>query len=694
MADFFIYNRDGVLPEYTPGIPGYGQMGSTGDTGDTGSSVYYCAFDLSNSNELATANLYIQENKELSNNTDVQISGEYQENDIIIDCTGGIYKLVSGETGIEISQYNSKSSTSIYASTAENITGLDVYCATAFLNTSMYCWKITGNYEQSVMELTSDAKDSSVFTYVGFPHKVRYRNKLEDKVYGNYVNFRIHTSNSTSYNKYTYVLCFPNGKSFKTTSDSTFASFFVDNRYIYGMFDVKTWMNVGIIPGSDTSIYGIASLTADGVDGSLIDLIEFNGVNKVYPKSTDGTDNELQDASMNGEWKKDVTVLCSEFIKNNCTAYVDVFNTKTNKMYRIDFDDIFLSNTTDADGDTQVIMSQTTNIESVKNNVIWKIYNYPAHAWLDKDNNSYDMDAYVPFVIADPSTVDEYAIECYYVAKNTRSGDMQKGTLESYINDNVVTLNGFNDWENWTWHDSSAGNRVVRVYFRNLSTFSLSIKYNSTGYCVENGEISTTTSYPTTLVYVGAPDCNLIQYGKNSPYNEQIKKDELTGVTGIIDDCGAGIYYLNKFVAPGIDTSGMSGNVMEAGLTDYTLTCADYGLDSTKYHYIEIGFVPFATSDGETVREYHANIPADELTNDADAMPQRRLFYNPDDKGNIEILPFHIPGNDYENNPVSGKFDLSLNLYAITDSVQAPTNSDSNTGITYNPIDFVYKDTI
>ena len=68
MADYFIYNNDGILPEYNPGIPGYGQRGSRGDTGSTGASVYYSSFDLSKPSDYDLANKYVKTNKSLSNN--------------------------------------------------------------------------------------------------------------------------------------------------------------------------------------------------------------------------------------------------------------------------------------------------------------------------------------------------------------------------------------------------------------------------------------------------------------------------------------------------------------------------------------------------------------------------------------------------------------------------------------------------
>lgn len=696
MADFFIYNNDGVLPEYIPGIPGYGQMGSTGDTGDTGASVYYCSFDLNNSDELATANSYIRLNKELSNNIDSQISGEYVENDIIIDCTGGIYRLVSNTGALEISQYDTKTNASIYTSDTESITGLDVYCATAFLNTSVYCWKVSGNYEQAHLEKSTTINEYGAeaefdSTYIGVPHKVRYRNKIEGLVYGNYVRFSLQTHNVQQYNQYTYVLCFPNGQAFRQVSKNTDATFFIDNRYIYGMFDMKTWMCGSMKLGTGERVYGIANLASDTLDKPLAELIEFNGVNRIYSRTQETSEILPEDSSMNGEWKKDVTVLCSEFIKNNCTAYVDIFNTKTNKMYRVDFDDIFLSSNSDENGDTHLTVSGATNIESAKNNIIWKVHNYPALAWLNMTDNTYDMDAFVPFVVDDASTVDEYSVRCFYVNGNARSAENQRGALESYINSNIVSLADFKNWDDWMWRDSSAGNRVVRVYFRNLQSFSLSIKYNSKGYCTENGIKSEETSYPTTMVYVGAPDCNLIQYGKDSSWNDKIQEDEFVNTTGIIDDCDAGIYYLNKFVAPGIDTTNMSGNVMEAGLTDYTLTCTDFGLNPTKYHYIEIGFVPFTVGG----KEYHANIPETNLNDPKEAVPQRRMFYDPEDRfKQAEILPFHIAGNDAEGDPVSGDFDLSLNLYAIVDSMERPNNTQDYDETSYNPVNFVYKDIV
>jgi hypothetical protein len=697
MADFFIYNNDGILPEYIPGIPGYGQIGSIGDTGDNGSSVYYSSFDLSDVNDLKLANECILSNNMLSNNLDSSNYNTYKENDIIIDCTGGMYLLsLDSSNKLIIKPFNTITS-SIYNADSEKFIGLDVYSSTVFLNNSRYSWKPSSEYTKAYMAKVTKDDDTEEYTYTETPHKVRYRNLLEDEVYGNYITFKLLTSDEISDEyTYTYVLCFPNGQSFKSMSVNRKCTIFIDNRYIFGMFDAKSWMNPYKL--KDTSLYGIINLTSDETEKNLFDSIAFNGVNKIYAKDvSDESVDTMKDSSMNNEWKKEISGMCSEFIKNNCTAHVDIFNSKTNKMYRIDFNDIFINNSIDENGDIITEQTQNTNIESAKNNIIWTNYTYPYHAWLSNTNNTYDMDGFVSFIKDDPNTIDEYKVECYFVNNRDTMDVSNRSALESYINPTVYNnlFGDFENWDNWQWNDSSAGNRVIRIYFKNLSSFSLSIKYANKVWDVSTGEEKTGSStYPTTLVYVGAPDCNLIQYGKDSEYNSIIENiaatNTITQTTGIIPDCDfPGIYYLSKFVAPGVDTSEMQGNVMEAGLSDYTINCSTFNLSTSSYHFIEIGFVTFKDSD----KEYHANIPATTVGIDQ-SVPLMELFTDPTDHQS-EILPFSSPELDEYGLPISGAIDLSLNLSAIVDSDDSDSDA-SKTGETneYNPINFVYKDTI
>ena len=101
MADIFIYNGESFLPDYLPGLIGYGQRGANGNIGATGSSVHYSSLNVLVSSDTSsdssvdesalTPNTeYINKKvidlillgKELSNNGYSSRDVEYMVNDI------------------------------------------------------------------------------------------------------------------------------------------------------------------------------------------------------------------------------------------------------------------------------------------------------------------------------------------------------------------------------------------------------------------------------------------------------------------------------------------------------------------------------------------------------------------------------------------------------------------------------------
>lgn len=694
MADYFIYNNDGILPEYNPGIPGYGQRGSRGDTGSAGASVYYSSFDLSNPANYDLANKYVKANKSLSNNLSQDNFNEYCANDIIIDCTGSLYTLMQTDDGLAITTFTANNTSSVYALQMEHFTKLDIYCSTSFLKSSVNRWKVLNpNGVETVMANPDDVEDDTIYMYLNTPHKIRYRNKIEGDIYGNYVKFVLSHDDLVNESDYTYtfVLCLPNGQTFKSFSSIASCSMFIENRFIYGCFDVKSWNNPMKI--DDESLYGVANLSSENVKdySNLFNCIEFNGVHHKYqkPENPDSTEHAkpMVDSSLNNEWSKDTTILCSEFIKYNCTGYVELCNKATGKTYRIDMNDIFLTKA--EDGTTE--QHTTTNIESVKDSLIWKLHKYPARAWIANESNSYDMDSFVPFVVDSTETEDEHEVKCFFVSNRNVEDPEHKGAVESYINPNAAEFHDFEDWESWKWNDSSAGNRVIRLYFRSLKSFSLSLKYNSGKATTDEEGNYRHGAYPTTMVYIGAPDCNLIQYGNRDEINKQIEVDELTGLTGIIKGCSdAGIYYMNKFIAPGIELSKSDSYTMEAGLTDYTIHPSTYNIDPSKYHFIEIGLVTFKDKNGV---ETHMNIPKSDTVESEQAIPKYKVF---EDALNYqhELLPFSTPETDFNGDKISGEFDLSIYVYAIADADAMSEPSQGEEQVPYDPANYVHKDTI
>lgn len=97
MSDIFINYKE-ENPIYAPGIGTYSTTGEKGDTGKNGNGVYYYPASI-NQNEQAinSVNSKISDNKLLYSTTYEDNPNLYQENDIIIDSFGEVFRIVKDE---------------------------------------------------------------------------------------------------------------------------------------------------------------------------------------------------------------------------------------------------------------------------------------------------------------------------------------------------------------------------------------------------------------------------------------------------------------------------------------------------------------------------------------------------------------------------------------------------------------------
>lgn len=79
--------------KYAPGIATYGAAGKEGLPGENGKGCFFCTYNLNVSEELQIVNRKIQNNELLSEYKMEVLSRQYQEKDIVIDCTGSVYAI-------------------------------------------------------------------------------------------------------------------------------------------------------------------------------------------------------------------------------------------------------------------------------------------------------------------------------------------------------------------------------------------------------------------------------------------------------------------------------------------------------------------------------------------------------------------------------------------------------------------------
>ena len=393
MADIFVYNGDSFLPDYLPGLIGYGQRGADGNIGATGSSVHYSSInvlvyeDSSTDYSLDTSVLsteadhinqevvdLILRGKELSNNGYSSRSVDYMANDIILDRTGRFYiiKEINKDKEIVVITSIDDYGKSNYSVITNTFTGLSVFCSTTFLKSDGKKW-IQPNPSYDGIEYFNGTHSPKVY----------HCDDLSENVFGNFINFSLSYDTAMDISKYTYkfVLAFPNGQIVESYSEVPYKTIFIDNKLVYGWFDTNGWassfnFSLANLKKGNALLDNGSSETTNNNNSEVSNLVES------YVRLGDSLKcrGAVYDKTANPDVSgKENAVLCSFFIKYNCSAYAEIIDTESGVVYRIDMDDIFISKS-----GSQITNKRPIIEESIQNSS-WEVNNY----------NRYETDSFL-----------------------------------------------------------------------------------------------------------------------------------------------------------------------------------------------------------------------------------------------------------------------------------------------------------
>ncbi len=275
------------LQQNSPGNDGYGQIGSKGDTGINGNSVYFTPYILKADGVLNDdCRDLIEEGKELSDNDFYDKKDvTYKTNDLIIDKIGNVYTLRFSESTGELENVIFLSNIFSQGSITGNLLTCNIKCEAAPDSSAYF------KYPNSAFLGEYDTKTCSPYIY----HRDRYVGRL----CGSWVYFSIAIPESDYGNFiYKYTLLFPNGQRLEKMTENTSCEVFVDNRYVYSCRP------------SDASI------------SELSLALNYTNVGN------------------NGEYDYEFSSLISNYIENECIAYVEITDKESRNVYRIYADSI------------------------------------------------------------------------------------------------------------------------------------------------------------------------------------------------------------------------------------------------------------------------------------------------------------------------------------------------------------------
>ncbi len=699
MSDFFIHNGDSFLPDYLPGIIGYGQNGAPGNKGENTPSIYYASYDLENKEDLRLAKKRILNKQQLSNNKTLDNDNDYKINDIIVDKTGTFYK-ISKINKIDVSiDKCANNSSSKYSEITTTFSGFNVRCSTSFLKSSERKWiRENPYYDTSLIRLN-------------YSPKLYHHNRLEKYIYGNSITFNLIPRQGENIDKFTYkfVLVLPNGQTFDYYSEQNVCTIFLENKLLFGCFSTNEWQNLMNFNTTDLKETALSKLIATeeeldigsvtGVlgDYTKIDPITYvndelsergkgvNGIeNKnplyishyyynacdvlselnayknsdIFKKISNTSDTNTSDSEENTEensnsvqiksapeqgkdkytfianydhlekflQSKEITILLSYYIKYECTAYCEITNTETGVIYRVDINDIFITESLNKND------NRNNFIKEVVNNIVWnhellkykndlsdsnEFNNFLTYKDGDETKLFNPMNAYVMFSqkedITKPNTITEDGIieNLYFIDASGFTNYVQYNNLEllqdggypteiqnygfvkERIGSNVNRENLNKDaidtirkmWGVTTGPEYRDANRTIKLSFSNLSSIKVNIQYLKTP--------EASTEYAQTLIYIGYIDHPLLVLPKENPKP---------------GDEEPGIYYLTKVVPPGYyikENEADYTTTSLAGMTESTINLEDFGISDTKSHYIEIG-VTLLDTEGKTRGEINS----------------------------------------------------------------------------------------
>lgn len=616
MIDYFSYNGKGVLPKYSPGIPGYGQKGAPGNTGEIGASIYYSSFKLSNETECVAAKNKLNSGKSLSNNilyNDNEVI-DYKEGDIILDTEGNFYTVVKANSELTFST-SPNLQTSINTSSSLSIRDFVVSCITSFkvkktgvdpdimseptpnpdtgeidypdYDDDTYSWKIENPYYINL----SNSKDAEA-VYSKSPY-IAHKNYYSKYLYGNHVKFTIVNEEPLENCIFKYSLVFPSGETLSLTTDSMSGVLFVDNNFVYD--------NIGEDGPFSSYTYKIDEDSEQPTLKSIKDLIA-----------------EL------GEGDKYVALAASEYIKKYCKAYVEITNTINNTTYRIDVDDLFFRGGELVHiSDDEYPNDASTRVDYIipgKLSTEWKTVKYIC-------GNEYhpkpvDDFSYVKYINGD--CVAQTEITDKYPPTFLRSfNQFNKFTFRrencNYSKDTyeikcTYNFGGYSDDEHYSYHPKTDSednlpltNNTIRLYFNKIQAFTIIIKFNpvNKNEVIDSGS-TVTPIYPNSNLYIGIPNVPLLNWidGSNKASAELVNGEWRPALP-------PGIVYLNKIVpiANPNETSIYTKEI-DAGIAQVIINTDNYPtiVDKNKDNFIEIGVISTEDGDGAHCDTYDISL--------------------------------------------------------------------------------------
>ena len=616
MIDYFSYNGKGVLPKYSPGIPGYGQKGAPGNTGEIGASIYYSSFKLSNETECVAAKNKLNSGKSLSNNilyNDNEVI-DYKEGDIILDTEGNFYTVVKANSELTFST-SPNLQTSINTSSSLSIRDFVVSCITSFkvkktgvdpdimseptpnpdtgeidypdYDDDTYSWKIENPYYINL----SNSKDAEA-VYSKSPY-IAHKNYYSKYLYGNHVKFTIVNEEPLENCIFKYSLVFPSGETLSLTTDSMSGVLFVDNNFVYD--------NIGEDGPFSSYTYKIDEDSEQPTLKSIKDLIA-----------------EL------GEGDKYVALAASEYIKKYCKAYVEITNTINNTTYRIDVDDLFFRGGELVHiSDDEYPNDASTRVDYIipgKLSTEWKTVKYIC-------GNEYhpkpvDDFSYVKYINGD--CVAQTEITDKYPPTFLRSfNQFNKFTFRrencNYSKDTyeikcTYNFGGYSDDEHYSYHPKTDSednlpltNNTIRLYFNKIQAFTIIIKFNpvNKNEVIDSGS-TVTPIYPNSNLYIGIPNVPLLNWidGSNKVSAELVNGEWRPVLP-------PGIVYLNKIVpiANPNETSIYTKEI-DAGIAQVIINTDNYPtiVDKNKDNFIEIGVISTEDGDGAHCDTYDISL--------------------------------------------------------------------------------------
>lgn len=616
MIDYFSYNGKGVLPKYSPGIPGYGQKGAPGNTGEIGASIYYSSFKLSNETECVAAKNKLNSGKSLSNNilyNDNEVI-DYKEGDIILDTEGNFYTVVKANSELTFST-SPNLQTSINTGSSLSIRDFVVSCITSFkvkktgvdpdimseptpnpdtgeidypdYDDDTYSWKIENPYYINL----SNSKDAEA-VYSKSPY-IAHKNYYSKYLYGNHVKFTIVNEEPLENCIFKYSLVFPSGETLSLTTDSMSGVLFVDNNFVYD--------NIGEDGPFSSYTYKIDEDSEQPTLKSIKDLIA-----------------EL------GEGDKYVALAASEYIKKYCKAYVEITNTINNTTYRIDVDDLFFRGGELVHiSDDEYPNDASTRVDYIipgKLSTEWKTVKYIC-------GNEYhpkpvDDFSYVKYINGD--CVAQTEITDKYPPTFLRSfNQFNKFTFRrencNYSKDTyeikcTYNFGGYSDDEHYSYHPKTDSednlpltNNTIRLYFNKIQAFTIIIKFNPVNKNEVNESGSAVTPiYPNSNLYIGIPNVPLLNWidGSNKASAELVNGEWRPALP-------PGIVYLNKIVpiANPNETSIYTKEI-DAGIAQVIINTDNYPtiVDKNKDNFIEIGVISTEDGDGAHCDTYDISL--------------------------------------------------------------------------------------